>query len=244
LPPEVWEETLSETELHLLVLHYLVGALRWFLRLREDACVEGNMAVQFDPDDLRRHLSPDVFVTLGVPREPPRRSYATWVEGKGLDLVFEITSASSRDEDTGSKLAKYQDTLGVHEYVLFDPFGEYLNPRLQIYRRRERKLVPVEVHEDCARLKTLELDVLAIGRELRLRDRRTGELIPSYDECASARTELAVELAKTEALTAELGERAREAEAHAREARDQAREALARAERLEEEIRRLRGGNA
>jgi Uma2 family endonuclease len=207
LPPEVWEETLAESELHLLVLHYLVSALRSFLRTRGDACVEGNMAVQFDPDDLRRHVAPAVFVALGVPGKPPRRSYATWVEGKGLDLVFEVTSASSRDQDTGEKLAKYQDTLGVLEYVLFDPLGEYLQPRLQLYRRqggcaggeapRERggtELVPVEVQGDCARLETLELDVLAMGRELRLRDRRTGALIPSYDELTDRAARLEDEL--------------------------------------------------
>ena len=48
-------------------------------------------------------------------------------------MVFEITSRGTRLEDLGTKRALYA-MLGVREYFLYDPLGEYLQPPLQGYR--------------------------------------------------------------------------------------------------------------
>jgi hypothetical protein len=51
-------------------------------------------------------------------------------------VVFEITSRGSRLEDLGTKRAIYA-MLGVREYFLYDPLGEYLRPPLQGYWLQE-----------------------------------------------------------------------------------------------------------
>ena len=52
--------------------------------------------------------------------------------------VFEITSRVSRLEDLGIKRAVYA-MLGVQEYFLYDPLGEYLRPLLQGYLLQEEE---------------------------------------------------------------------------------------------------------
>ena len=48
-------------------------------------------------------------------------------------FVLEVTSDTTQKKDLGDKKAIYQ-RLGVDEYFLFDPLGDYLKPRLQGYR--------------------------------------------------------------------------------------------------------------
>jgi Uma2 family endonuclease len=57
------------------------------------------MFVYYVPGDRLKHVSPDLFVVRGVPKDKPRKKYLCWEEGKGPDLVVELTSGSTRDED-------------------------------------------------------------------------------------------------------------------------------------------------
>ena len=67
---------------------------------------------------------------FGVPKLPERRSWQTWLEGKGPDFVLEITSKSTKREDEVRKKKLYEE-LGVKEYWQFDPTGDYLDPILK-----------------------------------------------------------------------------------------------------------------
>ena len=64
--------------------------------------VSGNMMMYYVQNDKRRHVSPDVFFVRGIPNTE-RNAYFVWVEGKGPDVVFEISSTSTRKTDTGTK---------------------------------------------------------------------------------------------------------------------------------------------
>jgi Uma2 family endonuclease len=59
-------------------------------------------------------------------------------EGQPPAVVFEIISRGTRLEALGTKRALYA-VLGVLEYFLYDPLGEYLQPPLQGYRLQEGK---------------------------------------------------------------------------------------------------------
>ena len=50
----------------------------------------------------RRRIAPDVFVVKGVPKGD-RLNYLTWEEGKGPDVVIELTSRSTRATTTSSR---------------------------------------------------------------------------------------------------------------------------------------------
>src|SRR4051812_21076010 len=105
--------------------------------------ISGNMFLYYVEGDRRKHVSPDVFVVRGIPNTY-RDAYFLWVEGKGPDLVIEMTSRPTRKEDMEKKYALYRDVLRVGEYFLFDPKAEYLKPSLQGYRLVDGQYVPIE----------------------------------------------------------------------------------------------------
>jgi Uma2 family endonuclease len=132
-------------------------------------------------------VSPDVYVTKGI-RKGLRRVYKLWEEGKAPSLVIEVTSDSTRDEDLRKKKSIYE-RLGVEEYLLFDPLGDYLDPRLQGYRLVNRRYQPLSLESDGSMVsRTIGLKLQPEGHRLRLIDPATGEPLPSDQE---VRAELA-----------------------------------------------------
>jgi hypothetical protein len=108
-----------------------------------------------------------VFVTKGVEKRE-RENYLVWEEGQPPHVVIELTSSSTKSEDTKKKLKLYQDTLKVREYFLFDPNGDYLKPRLQGHRLRKGVYQPIA--EVAGRLpsQVLGLHLERDGNTLRL----------------------------------------------------------------------------
>jgi hypothetical protein len=93
-------------------------------------------------------------------------------------LVIEVTSDSTRDEDVRKKKAIYEG-LGIEEYFLFDPLGDYLKPRLQGYRLAEGRYQRLPADPDGAlRSLTTGLILRPVDSGLRLVDAESGELIP------------------------------------------------------------------
>ena len=157
------------------------------------------LMILLDATNWRRRLTPDVFMACGVgDLDPtygvPRRQYRLWDEGKVPDLVYEGASPSTKDRDSAGKKDDYA-AMGVGEYVQFDPLGELLFPRLQVYRLTafggyERMTAEEDGAVPCVTLP--EYEWLIEGYLLRLRDRATGRLVPTPGERAdSAEAELA-----------------------------------------------------
>ena len=94
--------------------------------------VAADLLLYYVEGDPKEFVVPDVFVVRGAPKGE-RRIYKLWEEGRAPDVVFEITSASTRREDLGTKRVLYAD-LGVKEYFVFDPTGEDLRPPLRAFR--------------------------------------------------------------------------------------------------------------
>jgi Uma2 family endonuclease len=235
--PESDGEPMGETGIHVNQILALYGALRLFFRFTPDVYVGANMFVYYEPTDPRQNFCPDVFAVFGVhPGE--RRTWKTWEEGKVLDVIIEITSKSTRREDTREKRALYED-LGVREYFLFDPLHEYLKPRLQGHRLVAGRFEPMSGDVLMSEVLGLELRVKDDDR-LHFFDPKRGmwllinEELSDYADEVAARAE--AECARAEAATSQAtAERAR---AEAERARAEAAEtALA---RLREEIAQLK----
>ena len=142
------------------------------------------MFVHYERGNRNRHVSPDVFVVKGVQKEvrPKRRNYRVWEEGKGPDFVVEFTSESTREEDQTTKRAIYQDILRVSEYFLFDPFEEYLHPRLQGFRLAKGDYRPIRPLKGRLPSKVLGLHLEPSGDLLRLYDQAGGRRLPTPPE--------------------------------------------------------------
>ena len=108
----------------------------------------------------------------------------------------------------------------MEELVLFDPYGEYLEPRLQGYRLERGRYRPIKPNRDGSLdLRTTGVTVRPEGERLRLVDTASGEKLLWGDELEEAR---------------------RAAEEARRAAEERAAAAEERARALAEELNRLR----
>src|SRR6516225_10082457 len=106
----------GETQRHVRNFRYTLDPLDNRYAHDPNVFVAGNMFLHYVQGDGNKHVSPDIFVVFGVSKVE-RRSYRTWEEnGKGPDVVIELTSKSTSKEDTVTKKALYQDVLKVKEY--------------------------------------------------------------------------------------------------------------------------------
>src|SRR5262245_19352317 len=118
---------MAETDLHRDLMAALIETLKWWFREDPRTYVSGNLLVYYEKRNKRVHVSPDVFVVPEVGNHR-RENYLLWEEGRGLDLVIELTSKTTMIEDIEEKYNLYVEKLGVKEYFLFDPEEEYLDP--------------------------------------------------------------------------------------------------------------------
>lgn len=239
--PDSDGKPLGETPHHIQNLFYVCEPLRvWF----DDPCtlVAANMFVYYEEGNPWKHISPDVFVVrqLAAKGLYDRRKYLVWEEGKTPDLAIEVTSESTRAEDFGSKLVLYRDTLKVREYFLFDPFDEYLHPRLQGFRRVGADFVRIEPVAGRLPSDVLGLHLEGDGFWLRFFDPTGKRWLPIPPEIRDLQRATASALQQeTEALRRETENLQRETEALQRETQAR-RQAEAEADRLRRELDELR----
>jgi Uma2 family endonuclease len=213
--PETDGKPMGETDVHRKWMIRLYDLLQYRYR-HERVYIGSDLLVYYTEDTPRDFVVPDVFVVRDC--DPgPRRVFKIWEEGRAPDVVFEVTSRGTRQEDEIFK-PKLYSRIGVRELFLYDPTTEYLNPPLQALNLAGDEPVPLPTDASGA-FHCRSLEIL-----LRLEE---GKLV-LYD--ARTRTPLLTEV---------------EAERAAREAEQAAREAAEReVSRLREELRRLRSGES
>ena len=216
--PESDGMPLGETDLHRDWMFRILEILR--LRYRgQRVYLASDLLVYYEEGDLTKFVVPDDFVVKDC--EPGRRrTFKIWEEGKGPDVVFEVTSRGSRREDQETKPELYA-ALGVKEYFSYDPTADYLRPPLQGYRLERGRYARIEPDEaGVLRCEELDISLRLEEGDLVMCDGRSGDVL---------RTE------------AEAERTARDAERTARDAAEVARDAAeSRTAELEAELQRLR----
>lgn len=163
-------EPMAETALHRNVMVYVIESLKTRFAGSNDHWISGDDFVYFIEGDPNRRVSPDAYIVFDVGNEM-RDCYKTWEEGgKMPDVVFEITSKSTKREDTVTKMHLYEQTLKVSEYFLFDPTGDYLNPILQGYRLINDRYERLELRNDRLISNQLGLELVLETGTLRFVD--------------------------------------------------------------------------
>ena len=202
---------MGETLIHGRCIRDVLGALHAFFAERPDVLVAGDNFIYYEEGNPKASVVPDVFVVFGAVKDEHRAEgwrevYKLWEEPKGPDFVLEVTSRSTRREDRVRKRSLYA-RLGVGEYFLFDPKGEYLAPRLQgmglcggRYERRWPVRVPGGGGEEGVWSGVLGLYLYGRGRELRLYDPVEGRELRTHEEEAAARRVAEARVAELEAL--------------------------------------------
>lgn len=206
---------------------------------RPDVFVDFDSNICYDPDDLRRHVSPDVYIVFNVDAAAIRSRliYLPWEAGKPPDFVMEVASRSTAQEDVERKPAIYE-MINAGEYWMFDPTGgRYYGNPLRGRRLVDGRYQDIELtREPDGVLKgysdALGLSVAWDNGVPRLYDHASGEYIENHMDIAKARRALE---AQRDATEAQLGitEAQLAAEVRARmEAEEENR-------RLREQIRRM-----
>ncbi|HKI00934.1 MAG TPA: Uma2 family endonuclease [Thermoanaerobaculia bacterium] len=191
--PESDGKPMGETEIHIREIMYLFQALSEYLRNVSEVYVGADMLLYYVEGNPRRFVVPDVFVVKGVPRGE-RRIFKVWAEGRPPCLIIEVTSDSTRDEDFVGKKDLYE-RLGVEEYVLHDPLGDYLNPPLQAFRLVRGRYQPIRLESDASfQSQATGVTLRREGRSLRVIDTETGEPILSNEEVREELARLRAEI--------------------------------------------------
>ncbi len=196
-------EPVAESFVHLYALLATLEVLRQYLD-EQQAVVLANQFLYYSQGFPKLRVAPDVMVIFGV--EPgDRDNYKIWQEGEVPSVVFEMTSKGTRANDETFKKTLYAQ-LGVQEYWLFDPRGEWLEPALQGYRLHRDEYEPItDGHSEV-----LKLRLEAEGQLISFYRDGTGEKLLIPGELATAlkqkSTALEMEQQKTEKLKAKLQE--------------------------------------
>jgi Uma2 family endonuclease len=250
-------EPMAETGVHVLLMLALIAALRHHYRQRPDVYVIGNIFLYYEEGNNAARRSPDVMVIKGVPALPERDSFKTWEEKAVPCVVLELTSNKTADEDQGPKKELYE-RLGVREYFLFDPLGDYLPRPLVGYRlvrtaeesagdngggvQAKYEELPND-QEGGLFSSELGLRLMPEGTDLALVDFRTQERVPApldlyrqVEEVTRRAQEAERQRAEAGRLRAEAERRSLEAERQRQEEQRQREEA----ERQRSEAERLR----
>lgn len=189
--PDSDGEPMAETDVHRdEMTDALLHPLRERYRNELMTYVSGNLFVYYDEGNPQLKVAPDVFVVFGA-ENYQRRTYKLWEEGKAPDVVFELTSNSTKNQDPGDKRLLYE-RLGVREYFLFDPLRDYLDPPLQGFRLTGSyylPLTPQKLPNDNWELESAVLGLLlrTDGETLRLYDPVQGRYLLNRAEEAEAR---------------------------------------------------------
>lgn len=226
--PESDGKPMGETDRHRDAMVRHIELLKYHYR-GQQVYVSGDLLVYYEEGNSKKFVVPDAFVVKGI--EPGRRRiYRIWMEGKAPDVVIETTSRKTMRKDTVVKPALYAQ-LGIPEYFLFDPEGDYLAPRLQGYRFQAGQYQRIDADaEGCLASRALDLRLKLEDDELQFYRWDSGERLLTAEE-RSDRDQRALE---TEAAVRQAEAAARQAEADARQA------AESEVERLREELRKLR----
>ena len=128
------DEPLAESPEHLLAIVNTFTVLTQYLA-GQQAIIFSNQFLYYVEGLPSARVAPDIMVIFDV--EPGIRSnYKIWEEKQVPKIIIEMTSQGNKDNDYLIKKSLYEQ-LGVEEYWLFDPRGEWVPEQLLGYRLQE-----------------------------------------------------------------------------------------------------------
>ncbi|MBI1927901.1 Uma2 family endonuclease [Candidatus Poribacteria bacterium] len=236
-------EPMSATEFHGRQISILSTQLNDYFS-GEDvlAYVGTDSFVYYQEGNKQAFIGPDIYVVLGVPPTPVRKSFYTWEEGAAPAVVFEFLSESTEKEDRGEKMRRYFLEVGIYEYFIHQPSGER-PPEFRAWRRRGEgyeEILPDERGALYSEALKLWFMVKELPNKVRLMRPYLldGTPLPTLEEAKEQAAEAEARAIEAEVRAAEAEAKIAAARAEAAEARIEA--AQARTKAAEAEIRTTR----
>jgi Uma2 family endonuclease len=197
------QEEKGDSKVHTITLAILDMGIRAFLNERLGYHVFSDLNLYYHRIDRWAYVSPDVMVVLPT-RELPDAltSYRIGEDGPAPKLVIEVLSRRSfQQQDLTHKPIIYAD-LGIREYILADPTGEFLPQRLLIKRLQADRTWLEEQDADGGVTSDLGFRVvIEPDSHIRVIDSKTGK---RHVRPAEAQAELDAQREEIRKLEAEL----------------------------------------
>lgn len=229
-------EPVAETSVHLWALVTTIVVLRLYIKslaqekglpLEREGIVLANQYLYYEAGETEKRVAPDVMVIPNV-MVGERDHYKIWEEGQVPSVIFEMTSKSTQKQDQTDKKDLYEK-LGVHEYWLFDPKGEWITERLKGYRLSAGRYIAITDSR---------------SEQLHLRLVIEGNVIGFYREDTGAKLLAAAELLEAlliaEYQKAEAEHEARQQAQRADQAEQDVQQQTQRAQQAEQRVERMR----
>lgn len=196
-------EPMAETYTHLYAILTILEVLRQYL-VGKQATVLANQFLYYSQGYPRMRVAPDVMVIFNV-TPGGRDNYKIWEEGEVPQVIFEVTSPGTKTQDLEFKKLLYEQ-LGVVEYWLFDPKGEWINEKLRGYRLIYGIYQAIEDNRSEPLKLRLEVDENLISFYREDTDEKlliSDELVESLQETKSQLQETRSQLQETQSELAE-----------------------------------------
>ena len=150
-------EPLAETQQHVLAILMSLALLRLYLQ-EQQAVVFADQFLYYIEGNPRARVAPDVMVVFDIEKRL-YPNYKIWEGQQTPAIIFEVTSAGTKETDWNFKKTLYEQ-LGVTEYWLFDPYGEWITEQLQGYRVNEDGVYK-PIRDNCSEVLQLKLQAEA-----------------------------------------------------------------------------------
>ncbi|MEH1960183.1 MAG: Uma2 family endonuclease [Nostoc sp.] len=230
--PSADGQPVAETYDHLYALLTTLEVLKQYVANRQ-ATVLGNQFLYYAQGFPKLRVAPDVMVIFDV-APGGRDNYKIWEEGQVPTVIFEMTSFGTKGQDEIFKKTLYEQ-LGVKEYWLFDPKGEWVEQQLRGYRLRGDIYEPIQ----DGRSEPLQLRLVVEGRLIGFYREDTGEKLLIPDELAEALGQEVLARQQAEELVEQERQRAEQEHQRAEQERQRAEQAELQIEQLKARLRSL-----
>jgi Uma2 family endonuclease len=200
---------LAETQQHALAILMTLAILRLYLQ-EQPAVVFADQFLYYIEGNPKARVAPDVMVIFDI-EQKLYDNYKIW-EGKQTPaIIFEVTSAGTKEIDRTFKKTLYEQ-LGVIEYWLFDPYGEWIANQLEGFRLNEDGVYKAIV-DSCSQVLQLKLEAneylinfyrLDNGEKLLTPEELYAAALQANQRAEAANQQLAQEKARADRLAAKL----------------------------------------
>jgi len=126
------QEEIGEDEVHTLAVAATAYALRCHARARTDWRIYTTMDLHYHPREPAAYVSPDVMICQPLQRDGWLESYRIGRQGPAPLLVVEVLSRRSAQQQDLTNKPELYGRLGVQEYLLLDPTGDFLPEQLRL----------------------------------------------------------------------------------------------------------------
>ncbi len=114
-----------ESNQHRIAMNVLIRSYKHHRQDQTHYFVGGNMFVYYSNKQVKNQdfRGPDFFVVLDVDGTIDRPGWVIWDEGgRYPDVIIELMSPSTAHVDLGDKKQLYDQTFGIKDYFVYNPF--------------------------------------------------------------------------------------------------------------------------